>query len=172
MRAIYRRALARGDIAVNPTTGLELPAVRGRRDRIAVARGGRASARRAPGARPRVWATAMYAGLRRGELQALRWDDVDLAARRHPRRAGVGRARGRDRAEDPRRAPQRADRRALRDYLDRAQAAKRASEGLVFGRAPTGAVRPDDGRPAREDGVDGGRAEPITLHEAGTPSLA
>src|SRR4051794_32588434 len=35
LRAIYRRAVARGDIAVNPTSGLELPAVRGRRDRIA-----------------------------------------------------------------------------------------------------------------------------------------
>jgi integrase len=27
-----------------------------------------------------VWATALYAGLRRGELMALRWDEVDLAA--------------------------------------------------------------------------------------------
>jgi integrase len=27
LRAIYRRAVARGDVAVNPTTGLELPAV-------------------------------------------------------------------------------------------------------------------------------------------------
>jgi len=35
LRAICRRAVARGEIAINPTTGLELPAVRGRRDRIA-----------------------------------------------------------------------------------------------------------------------------------------
>ena len=35
LRAIYRRAVARGEVAVNPTSGLELPAVRGRRDRIA-----------------------------------------------------------------------------------------------------------------------------------------
>jgi integrase len=35
LRAIFRRALARGEIAVNPTTGLELPAVEGSRDRIA-----------------------------------------------------------------------------------------------------------------------------------------
>jgi integrase len=26
-----------------------------------------------------LWATAMYAGLRRGELQALAWEHVDLA---------------------------------------------------------------------------------------------
>ena len=26
------------------------------------------------------WATAIYAGLRRGELLALRWEDVDLAS--------------------------------------------------------------------------------------------
>jgi hypothetical protein len=30
VRAIFRRAVARGEVAVNPTTGLELPAVRGR----------------------------------------------------------------------------------------------------------------------------------------------
>ena len=27
---------------------------------------------------PAVWATAIYAGLRRGELQALQWGDLDL----------------------------------------------------------------------------------------------
>ncbi|HXH89840.1 MAG TPA: hypothetical protein VNI55_14670 [Gaiellaceae bacterium] len=35
LRAIYRRAVARGELTVNPTTGLELPAVRGKRDRVA-----------------------------------------------------------------------------------------------------------------------------------------
>jgi hypothetical protein len=34
LRAMYRRALARGEVSVNPTIGLELPAVRSRRDRI------------------------------------------------------------------------------------------------------------------------------------------
>jgi len=77
LRVIFRRALVRGEVAVNPTMGLELPAVRGRRDRIA-----------SPNEAARLievldrdwalWATAFYGGLRRGELQALDWLDVDL----------------------------------------------------------------------------------------------
>jgi len=41
VRAIFRRAVARGEVAINPTTGLELPSVRGTRDRIAGPRGRR-----------------------------------------------------------------------------------------------------------------------------------
>jgi integrase len=78
LRAIYRHALALDEVAVNPTTGVQLPAVRGRRERIAspseaadliaaLAKGDRA-----------LWATALYAGLRSGELQALADDLVDL----------------------------------------------------------------------------------------------
>ena len=33
-----------------------------------------------PAAHRPLWATAFYAGLRKGELIGLRWDDVDLAA--------------------------------------------------------------------------------------------
>jgi len=80
LRVIYRRAIARGEVAVNPTTGVELPAVRGRRERIASpAEAAALLEALTPADRP-VWATALYAGLRRGELMALRWDDVDLAA--------------------------------------------------------------------------------------------
>jgi hypothetical protein len=70
LRAIYRRALSRGDVSVNPTTGLELPAVRGRRDRIATPQEAAALLAALPKADRAVWVTALYAGLRRGELHS------------------------------------------------------------------------------------------------------
>ena len=78
LKAIYRRAVARGEIPINPTSGLEMPAVRGKRDRIVSPE----HAATLLGAledqdRP-LWATAMYAGLRCGELRALRWEDVEF----------------------------------------------------------------------------------------------
>jgi integrase len=77
LRVIFRRALVRGEVAVNPTTGLELPAVRGQRDRIASPKEA-AQLLAALDAHRALWATAVYAGLRRGELQALVWSDVEL----------------------------------------------------------------------------------------------
>ena len=78
LRAIYRHALALDEVAVNPTTGVQLPAVRGRPERIASP----GEAARLIAALPKqdraLWATAIYAGLRSGELQALADDMVDL----------------------------------------------------------------------------------------------
>jgi integrase len=79
LRAIFRRAVARGDVAVNPTSGLELPAVRGRRDRIVAPEQAAKLVDALPEGDRALWATALYGGLRRGELQALRWEDIDLA---------------------------------------------------------------------------------------------
>src|SRR3954469_2694741 len=79
LRAIYRRALARSEVLVNPTLGLALPSGSGRRERIArPAEAHELIAALSEGDRA-LWATALYAGLRRGELRALRWADVDLA---------------------------------------------------------------------------------------------
>jgi integrase len=75
LRMIFRRALVRGEVAVNPTTGRELPAVRGRRDRIASPKEA-GQLLFALGTERALWATAVYAGPRRGELQALDWSDV------------------------------------------------------------------------------------------------
>ena len=79
VRAIYRRALQRDELAGNPTLKLALPAVRERRERVARPAEAEAllAALPAVGARP-LWATALYTGLRRGELQALQWQNVEL----------------------------------------------------------------------------------------------
>ena len=67
-------------MALNPTKGLELPVGAKRRDRIA-SPGEAARADRALPVEERAsWATAMYSGLRYGELAALQWPHVDLYA--------------------------------------------------------------------------------------------
>ena len=77
LRAVFRRAVGR-ELAINPTAGLELPAVRGKRDRIATPQEASALLAALPVHERPLWATAFYAGLRLGELQALRNEDVDL----------------------------------------------------------------------------------------------
>ncbi|MGH2964242.1 MAG: tyrosine-type recombinase/integrase [Solirubrobacterales bacterium] len=79
LRAIYRRAVSRDVVAVNPTERLELPRVEGKRERIAAPTEGAALIAALRAEDRALWATAMYAGLRLGELKALRWADVDLA---------------------------------------------------------------------------------------------
>ena len=80
LRALFRRACSRGELAINPTLGLELPAVRGKRDRIASPVEAATLLAALPDEDQALWATAAYAGLRLGELRALRGEDVDLEA--------------------------------------------------------------------------------------------
>jgi integrase len=80
LRAIFRREVSRGRLAVNPTNGLELPTDRGSRERIADPDEAAHLLAAVPERDRAVWATAMYAGLRRGELQALTVDNIDLEA--------------------------------------------------------------------------------------------
>jgi integrase len=80
LRVICRRAIERDDIAVNPTAHVKLPAANGRRERVATPAEAAALLAALPDEDRALWATAVYAGLRRGELRALRWSAVDLEA--------------------------------------------------------------------------------------------
>jgi integrase len=81
IQAFCRRAVDRGELAVNPAEKIDLPNGTSQRPtRIASAAEATALlAALRPEDRP-VWATAFYAGLRRGELQPLRCRDLDFKA--------------------------------------------------------------------------------------------
>jgi integrase len=132
-RAAVRRAVARGEVAPNPISGVELPAVRGRRDRIATPTEAAALITALPDDDRAVWATAFYAGLRLGELWALRDEDADLEE-------GLLRVeRSWDRREGVIEPKSRAGRRvvpivaALRSHLAARKLRRRGNEGLFFG---------------------------------------
>ncbi len=165
LQAICRRAITRDELALKPTVGLELPAPRGTRDRFASATEGELLLAAVPAGDRALWATALYAGLRRGELQALRWDDVDLAG-------GVIRVeRSWDQREGVIDPKSRAGHRkvpippALRDFLVEHRMSGPQTTGLVFGRDPERPFDPSTvmARARRAWTVAGLR--PIGLHE-------
>jgi integrase len=81
LRAICRRALQNDELVVNPTANLMLPAADGQRDRVASPEEASVLLSLLPDDDRALWATAFYAGLRRGELRGLQCDDVDTEAR-------------------------------------------------------------------------------------------
>lgn len=81
LQAFFSRAVNREELADNPTKGVDLPSGRSKRPRRIVSPAEAAALIAVLPVEDRpVWATAFYAGLRRGELQALRCMDIDLAA--------------------------------------------------------------------------------------------
>lgn len=135
LRAVLGRAVSRGELTLNACDGLKLAAVRSGRDRIAAPDEAEALLAAVPLADLAVWATALYGGLRRGELQALRAEDIDLAN-------GVIRVeRGWDEKEGVIELKSRAGRRrvpiapVLRDVLvEHRVVSPRTGEELAFGR--------------------------------------
>jgi integrase len=165
VRAIYRHAIDHDLVVVNPTVGLSLPAVRGKRDRIV---GPDEAARLLDALWPNdraLWATALYAGLRLGELRALHWDDLDLAA-------GLIRVeRSWDAREGMMEPKSRAGRRTvpvaavLRDHLVEHRM-RVGRSGLVFGRSAERPFNPSSVTGRARTAWQRAGLEPITPHEA------
>jgi integrase len=165
VRAIYRRALARSEVALNPTLGLTLPACRARRERIARAAEAHALIAALPVQDRALWATALFAGLRRGELRALRWGDVDFEA-------GLVRVeRGWDDREGPIVPKSRAGRRRvpltgpLRAHLAEHRLRQSGDSELVFGRPDGGAFSSEAQTLRARAAWRAAGLSPIGLHE-------
>jgi integrase len=134
IRSIYRHVIRSpsSGIVVNPTVGLELPATRGQRDRIAPPSECLELLAPLPAQDTALWATAMYAGLRRGELQALRVRDIDLQVGVIDVRRGWDQYEGEidTKSRKPRKVPIPG---ALRVHVAKHLLALPWSDGLVFG---------------------------------------
>jgi integrase len=175
VQVIYRHH--RRQIPIDPTHGLQLPKAAAPRERAASP----AEAARLLTALPEedraLWATALYAGLRRGELRGLRDEDIDLDDNVIDVRRGWDDVAGEidpKSAKGARRVPVAP---ILRQYLleHRARSGRRKS-ALFFGRTATEAFTPTHIRKRARDawtatavgeffcGRNAG-LEPIGLHE-------
>jgi integrase len=135
LKTIYKRAKRAGVIAVKPTDDLELPTA-GTADRSATPAQAATTIEALPEEDRALWATAFYAGLRRGELRALRVENVydnyidvqhgwdDIAGEQAPKsKAGL------------RRVPLTE---TLRPYLDaHIERTGRSGKDLLFGKTAT-----------------------------------
>ena len=182
LRVIYRRAIRRDLVTVDPTEHLDLARPDGRRDRIASPTEAAELLDALDEKDRALWATAFYTGLRRGELRALRCSDIDLAARVIHVRRGWDAVEG---EQEGKSAAARRDVPILDPLLpilsDHVKGGDRVGDALVFGRTPTEPFVPSTVRAralatwkaenARRVKAADGRENvdllaPITLHEA------
>lgn len=166
LRTIYRRAIARDKVAVNPTTNVEVSTVRNHRERIADKEEASALIDALPTGEKALWATAMYTGLRRGELRALRWSDVDLLARLIDVRRSWDDSEGE--AEPKTKGSKRKV--PVVPVLAKLLAAhqditKRSGDDLVFGRSASDPFIPTTARARALKAWKAARLTPISLHE-------
>ena len=158
LRVIFRRAIRRDEVALDPTENLDLPAIRGRRDRIEPPEVAHELLAALPDTEKAFWAVALFCGLRRGELRGLQWTNVDFDN-------GVIRV---ERSWDPVKGPvdvkTGAGRRAVpmafvvrRELMAHKQRTQRDGPDLVFGRTEDrGVLRLHHPRP-RQQGMDPSR---------------
>jgi integrase len=139
LRCIFRRLIEDEVLTFNPVSNLRIPPAEGRRDRVASPEEAVKLIAALPAIADRaLWATAIYSGLRRGELRGLQWADVSLAT------GILSVSRGWDDVQGPISPKSQSGKRTvpvvatLRDHLDQWKlASERDGTDLVFGRSST-----------------------------------
>lgn len=175
LQAFFRLAVHRDELAFNPTEGIDVPTGTSDRPRRIVSPAeARALLTALPVEDRAVWATTFYAGLRRGELQALRVADVDIAS-------GLIHVRkGWDQVEGEIEPKSSAGRRTvaliaiLRDHLDEhLLRSGRTGSDLIFGRSARQAFYPStvDGRAKRVWAAHNDRQREAATSERRDPEL-
>ncbi len=169
LRAIYRHEIEEDRLDFNPTTGLRLPSGGRTRTPSASFEDVAALVEAIRPADRALWAAAFYAGLRRGELRALRVSDVDFEANLIRVRRGWDEKAGPidPKSEAGERDVPLAD--VLRDYLldhlAHVHRGQRDGADLIFGRTAEAAFVPSSvGNRAKTDFKRAGLA-PVTLHD-------
>jgi integrase len=162
---IFRFEVERDRLKVNPITHVRVPTSTARRERIATADEARALIAALPEEDRALWATALFAGLRRGEMMALRDDAVDLEAGEirvvsgWDMREGEQQTKGRERRTVPI-IPE------LRAHLaaHRLRTGRRGAD-LFFGRTATEPFAPHVGIRRADPAWEAAGLNRITLHE-------
>lgn len=166
LRAVLRRPLQADELIADPTSRLDLPAGERARERAASPEEAAALLAALPEEDVALWATAFYAGLRRGELRALRDEDVDLDRNLLHVRRGWDDVEG---AIEPKSEKGRRDvpiAAALRLHLleHRARTGRRGAD-LFFGRTATAPFTPTLVRSRALGAWATVQLAPIGLHE-------
>ncbi len=166
LRVILREARDSEIIATDPLAGLRLPSDEVKRDRIATPEEANVLIEALPPEDRALWASAFFAGLRRGELRALRVSDLDVA------KAEIAVERTWDDSGVPVTPKSEAGRRRvpmfdlLRGYLiDHLLDCRRGGEDLVFGRTASDPFTPSTVRNRALAAWEDAGLEPIGLHE-------
>jgi integrase len=166
LRVILREARDSEIISTDPMAGLRLPSDEVKRDRIATPEEAAVLIEAIPAEDRALWATAFFAGLRRGELRALRVRDLDLA------KSEIAVERTWDDKEGDVAPKSDAGRRRvpmfglLRGYLtDLLLDSRRGGEDLVFGRTAEDPFVPSTVRNRALAAWETAGMEPIGLHE-------
>ena len=167
VRVLFRLAIEREYVQDSPCTHLRLPAVRHQRPEVAGPEQARALIDALPIGQRALWATLFFAGLRIGEVRALRWRNIDFDQNAIRVESGWDEVEG---EQDCKTAAGRREVPLLGELRSHLAAHKlatgRREEDLCFGREPQLPFVRSTVRNHARDAWQAAGLEPITPHGA------